>query len=100
MLEQRVRKSIGGQMKDSSFLMFDHFSQRRCWIPSSIPHLGQETITLITKGAMAHERTLQAQKAILYAGDLQFMTAGRGIVHSGCLCNRRRKSHRQAPALG
>lgn len=78
-----VRRSIGvGQMrKFNPFLMFDHFSSAGTNGFPHHPHLGQETITLISKGAMAHE-DFTGSKGILYAGDLQFMTAGRGIVHS------------------
>lgn len=78
-----VRRSIGVSQvrKFNPFLMFDHFSSAGTNGFPHHPHLGQETITLITKGAMAHE-DFTGSKGILYAGDLQFMTAGRGIVHS------------------
>lgn len=78
-----VRRSVGtGKMrKFNPFLLFDHFSSSGANGFPHHPHLGQETITLITKGAMAHE-DFTGSKGILYAGDLQFMTAGRGIVHS------------------
>lgn len=77
-----VRRFVGveGMRKFSPFLMADHFSGGEGGFPEH-PHLGQETITYITKGAFAHE-DFTGSKGILYAGDLQFMTAGRGIVHS------------------
>ncbi|CAN3357976.1 hypothetical protein DICA4_D01508 [Diutina catenulata] len=45
------------------------------------PHAGMETITYCLDGAIAHE-DLTGSKGILYPGDLQFMSAGRGTVHS------------------
>lgn len=79
----RVRRSIGviGMRSFSPFLMFDHFKGGDEGGFPEHPHYGQETITLILKGAMAHE-DFTGSKGILYPGDLQFMTAGRGIVHS------------------
>lgn len=77
-----VRRAIGveGMRKFTPFLMFDHFSGGEGGFPEH-PHLGQETISYMKAGAMAHE-DFTGSKGILYAGDLQFMTAGRGIVHS------------------
>lgn len=55
------------------------------------PHRGFETITYLLAGSITHEDN-QGHKGILDAGDVQWMTAGRGIVHSempaaerGCL---------------
>lgn len=80
-----VRRALGGGTgtKFSPFLMFDHFRSGEGndnGFPNH-PHRGQETITLMLKGAMAHE-DFTGSKGILYPGDLQFMTAGKGIVHS------------------
>lgn len=79
----RVRRSIGimSQRNFDPFLMFDHFSSSgKNGFPEH-PHRGQETITLVLNGAIAHE-DFTGSKGILYAGDLQFMTAGKGVVHS------------------
>ncbi|EAZ63815.1 RNA pol II transcription cofactor [Scheffersomyces stipitis CBS 6054] len=78
-----VRRSIGimGSRNFNPFLMFDHFSSAGTNGFPEHPHKGQETITLILKGAMAHE-DFTGSKGILYGGDLQFMTAGKGVVHS------------------
>lgn len=78
-----VRRSIGSKTSKmfNPFLLFDHFtSTERSGFPEH-PHKGQETITLVLKGAIAHE-DFTGNKGMLYPGDLQFMTAGRGIVHS------------------
>lgn len=45
------------------------------------PHRGQETITYILSGGAQHE-DFTGQRGTLNEGDLQFMTAGRGIVHA------------------
>ncbi|ODV66437.1 hypothetical protein HYPBUDRAFT_149306 [Hyphopichia burtonii NRRL Y-1933] len=79
----RVRRSIGNmKMRNfDPFLMLDHFNV----LPDAgfphHPHLGQETITYITKGQMVHE-DFNNHLSVLNPGDLQFMTAGKGIVHS------------------
>ncbi|KAF2187185.1 RmlC-like cupin [Zopfia rhizophila CBS 207.26] len=79
----RVRRSIGTpQLRNfSPFLMLDHFA-----IPPGAgfpdhPHRGQETITYLLSGAVDHE-DFAGHKGTIEAGDLQFMTAGRGIVHA------------------
>lgn len=78
-----VRRSIGNmKMRNfSPFLMFDHFSSNGVGGFPEHPHLGQETITLMVKGAFAHE-DFTGSRGVLREGDLQFMTAGRGTVHS------------------
>jgi len=79
----RVRRSIGTpKLRNfSPFLMLDHFS-----VPPSAgfpdhPHRGQETITYLLEGGMEHE-DFAGNRGRLEPGDLQFMTAGRGIVHA------------------
>ncbi len=44
------------------------------------PHRGIETITYILEGGVQHEDSL-GNKGVLTAGDVQWMTAGSGIVH-------------------
>lgn len=45
------------------------------------PHRGQETITYLLEGELDHE-DFAGHRGTLYPGDLQFMTAGRGIMHA------------------
>ncbi|CAH9017873.1 pirin family protein [Candidatus Nitrosacidococcus sp. I8] len=45
------------------------------------PHRGFETVTYMLTGRMRHKDN-QGNKGLLTAGDVQWMTAGRGIVHS------------------
>ncbi|KAJ9149968.1 Pirin [Pleurostoma richardsiae] len=79
----RVRRSIGTpQLRNfSPFLMLDHFSVKPGAGFPDHPHRGQETITYMLSGAFDHE-DFAGNKGTIQAGDLQFMTAGRGIVHS------------------
>lgn len=44
------------------------------------PHKGFETVTIVWEGALSHEDS-GGGKGDLFAGDVQWMTAGRGIVH-------------------
>ncbi|KAK1914801.1 hypothetical protein P3342_010790 [Pyrenophora teres f. teres] len=78
----KVRRSVGTpKLRNfSPFLMLDHFA-----IPPGAgfpdhPHRGQETITYLS-GAVDHE-DFAGNKGTIEQGDLQFMTAGRGIVHA------------------
>lgn len=45
------------------------------------PHRGFETVTYLLSGAFEHE-DFNGHKGLLKDGDLQWMTAGKGIVHS------------------
>ena len=79
----RVRRSIGvPQLRNfSPFLMLDHFSVSPGAGFPDHPHRGQETITYLLRGGMEHE-DFAGHRGVLRPGDLQFMTAGRGIVHA------------------
>ena len=66
------------------FLMLDHFTCRLR--PGSLgglaphPHRGIETVTVIFEGALEHGDSLGTRE-VLEPGDIQWMTAGSGIVH-------------------
>ncbi|KAM7193377.1 RmlC-like cupin domain containing protein [Naviculisporaceae sp. PSN 640] len=79
----RVRRSIGTpQLRNfSPFLMLDHFSIRPGAGFPDHPHRGQETITYLLSGGVDHE-DFAGNKGTINAGDLQFMTAGKGIMHA------------------
>jgi redox-sensitive bicupin YhaK (pirin superfamily) len=79
----RVRRSIGTpKLRNfSPFLMLDHFSVAPGAGFPDHPHRGQETITYLLEGGMEHE-DFAGNRGRLGPGDLQFMTAGRGIVHA------------------
>ena len=79
----KVRRSIGvpEMQKFSPFVMLDHFYVKAPAGFEQHPHHGQETITLLLDNYIAHE-DFTGSKGILRPGDLQFMTAGKGVVHS------------------
>lgn len=45
------------------------------------PHRGFETITYMKAGRMRH-RDHMGNEGVVEAGDVQWMTAGRGVLHS------------------
>lgn len=79
----RVRRSIGTpQLRNfSPFLMLDHFTIKPGAGFPDHPHRGQETITYLLTGAVDHE-DFAGNAGTIEAGDLQFMTAGKGIMHA------------------
>src|ERR1043165_4185677 len=44
------------------------------------PHRGMETITYVLEGDVEHQDSM-GNKGLISAGDVQWMTAGSGIVH-------------------
>jgi len=82
----KVRRSIGRpELRNfDPFLMLDEF---RVGPPAGFPdhpHRGFETVTYMlpsTKGSFSHE-DFCGHKGTIGPGDLQWMTAGKGIVHS------------------
>ena len=67
------------------FLYLVHFGPRALsetdWGFGPHPHRGFETITYLLSGAVEH-RDSAGGHAVIGAGDVQWMTAGAGIVHS------------------
>lgn len=45
------------------------------------PHRGMQTVTVVLEGALEH-RDHTGAHGVLQAGDVQWMTAGRGVLHS------------------
>ena len=83
----RLRRSLGNSEGNrlDPFLMLDEFSSENpgdyiAGFPSH-PHRGFETVTYILDGHMRHEDHLGNQ-GDLKSGGVQWMTAGRGIIHS------------------
>jgi len=82
----RLRRSIAGRALDyvDPFLLFDHFASDDpadylAGFPMH-PHRGIETVTYMLAGRVEHRDSLGNAGAI-HAGDVQWMTAGRGILH-------------------
>lgn len=83
----RLRRVIGIALLDhlDPFLLLDEFKSDRpgdylAGFPDH-PHRGFETVTYMLAGAMRH-RDHRGNQGDLVAGSVQWMTAGRGIVHS------------------
>ncbi|XP_034612351.1 pirin isoform X3 [Trachemys scripta elegans] len=85
----RVRRSIGRpELKNvDPFLLLDEFKGGKPAGFPDHPHRGFETVTyLLDGGSIAHE-DFCGHTGILNPGDLQWMTAGRGILHAEMLCS-------------
>ena len=83
----RLNRVIGGPGLErfDPFLMLDEFATENpddyiAGFPPH-PHRGFETITYMLEGRMRHEDHL-GNVGLLQAGDVQWMTAARGIIHS------------------
>lgn len=79
----RVRRSIGTpKLRNlTPFLMLDHFTVGNGAGFPDHPHRAFETITYLLSGGVDHE-DFAGNKGSIGPGDLQFMTAGKGIVHA------------------
>jgi redox-sensitive bicupin YhaK (pirin superfamily) len=82
----RLKRSIAGRTLDylDPFLLFDHFGSKNpddylAGFPMH-PHRGIETVTYILAGTVNHRDSL-GNSGSIEAGDVQWMTAGRGIMH-------------------
>ena len=87
----KLLRSLGGAnhgsvpLRADPFLMLDAFSSENpedyvAGFPSH-PHRGFETVTYLLDGHMLHEDHL-GNRGDLKSGGVQWMTAGRGIIHS------------------
>jgi len=71
----------------SPFLLLHHFGPIKVepgYDPIDLgphPHRGFEPVTFLYQGGIRHKDSLE-NEGILEAGDIQWMTAGRGIIHS------------------
>lgn len=82
----RLKRSIATRTLDyvDPFLLFDHFGSDNpadylAGFPMH-PHRGIETVTYMLAGQVAH-RDSMGNAGSIGAGDVQWMTAGRGILH-------------------
>ncbi|HVR72418.1 MAG TPA: pirin family protein [Vicinamibacteria bacterium] len=83
----RIRRSIGTPELDhlDPFLLLDEFKSDQAadyaaGFPDH-PHRGFETVTYMLAGSMEH-KDHKGNHGNLVAGSVQWMTAGRGIIHS------------------
>jgi len=82
----RLNRSIATRRLDylDPFLLLDHFASSdprdyQAGFPLH-PHRGIETVTYVLRGEVHHKDTL-GNSGSIGAGDVQWMTAGRGIMH-------------------
>ena len=82
----RLKRSIGTHTLDylDPFLLLDHFQSKnpadyQAGFPLH-PHRGIETVTYLLAGAVRHRDSV-GNAGEIGPGDLQWMTAGRGIMH-------------------
>lgn len=83
----KIQRSLGSgpMLRHDPFLMLDEFysddpNDYIAGFPSH-PHRGFETVTYMLDGHMRHEDHM-GNRGDLRPGDVQWMTAGRGIIHS------------------
>ncbi|OWM67662.1 hypothetical protein CDL15_Pgr024747 [Punica granatum] len=78
-----VRRSIGRmELRNlDPFLMLDEFYVSPPAGFPDHPHRGFETVTYMLQGAFTHQ-DFAGHKGTIGTGDVQWMTAGRGIIHS------------------
>lgn len=97
----RVRRLLPGhpQRYVGPFVFFDHFGPTEVAAGQNIdvrphPHIGLATVTYLFDGALVHRDSLGSVQRIA-PGDINWMTAGHGIVHSErCTDENRRRSWR------
>jgi redox-sensitive bicupin YhaK (pirin superfamily) len=82
----RLKRSMPSSRLDyvDPFLLFDHFGSNN---PADYiqgfpmhPHRGIETVTYMLEGVVSHRDSL-GNAGSIEAGDVQWMTSGRGIMH-------------------
>lgn len=81
----RLKRAFGGISAEfDPFLLFDDFSGEHeeeyvAGFPGH-PHRGMETVTYILEGEVRH-RDILGNEGVIGAGDIQWMSAGSGIMH-------------------
>ncbi|XP_004515582.1 pirin-like protein isoform X2 [Cicer arietinum] len=77
-----VRKGIGSELKNlDPFVLLYHFSVSPPGGFQDHPHRGFESVTYMLEGGITHQ-DFAGHKGTIRAGDIQWMTVGRGIIHS------------------
>ena len=83
----KLKRVIGNPALDmlDPFLMLDEFGSDdpESWIAGfpEHPHRGFETVTVMLEGRVKHADSV-GNRGVIEAGDVQWMTAGSGIIHS------------------
>jgi redox-sensitive bicupin YhaK (pirin superfamily) len=79
-LPTRMRRTVG------PFVFFDHMSDAPGGAPQALdvdphPHIGIATVTYLFEGALLHRDSIGSSQ-VIEPGGVNWMSAGRGIVHS------------------
>jgi len=97
----RVRRALPSIEKRlvGPFVFLDHFGPARFEAGQGIdvrphPHIGLATLTYLIEGSILHRDTLGSTQDIM-PGDVNWMTAGRGIAHSERSSEASRRAARQ-----
>ena len=79
----RTRKVIGSESLQAMdpVVQFSHIKMKKGQGLMDHPHRGYDTITYVLAGELAYE-DFRNNSGILYKGDAQWLTAGKGIVHA------------------
>jgi redox-sensitive bicupin YhaK (pirin superfamily) len=82
----QVRRPVAMGQLMSPFLLLDEMGPKKYGPGEAIgapwhPHRGFETVTYMLDGEMNHEDSA-GNSGMIAAGDVQWMTAGRGVIHS------------------
>ncbi|MGB1934682.1 MAG: pirin family protein [Candidatus Poseidoniaceae archaeon] len=82
----KVRRPVAMGRLMSPFLLLDEMGPANYAPGEAIgapwhPHRGFETVTYMLAGEMEHEDSV-GSKGVITSGDVQWMTAGKGIIHS------------------
>ncbi|MET0801079.1 MAG: pirin family protein [Actinomycetota bacterium] len=80
LLPKRQRATIGAWCFVDHFGPLDIGARRGMWVPPH-PHIGLQTVTWLIDGEILHRDSLGNRQRI-HPGQLNLMTAGRGIAHS------------------
>ncbi|XP_078002222.1 pirin isoform X2 [Phascolarctos cinereus] len=85
----RVRRSIGRpELKNlDPFLLFDEFKVAKPAGFPDHPHRGFETVSYLLEGGSTAHEDFCGHSGKMDPGDLQWMTAGRGILHAEMPCS-------------
>lgn len=96
-----VRRSIGtpALRNISPFLMLDHFRIGEGAGFPDHPHRGQTTVTYILDGLSQHE-DFAGHAGTIGPGDVQWMNAGRGIMHAEMPIHRDAQGNKLADPVG
>ena len=81
----QIRRAVGAaQLRHlDPFLLVDHYFLDPPHGFPSHPHRGFEGIYYVLTGALLYDNN-KGQSGVLMAGDVQYMTMGRGIMHAQC----------------